>query len=128
MPPDPVGQRGALSAPASSGRRLAQISGRDLGRDEHPRTPAVLILLAPLSEAAADVLRVDLERVADVLEGEEPGAIFRADPLARLVVHLAPAWIPGVRVLLVTVDGILEDGQHEKALALESAFAPERRE
>jgi len=33
-----------------------------------------------------------------------------------------------VRVLLVAVDRVLEDGQHEEALALEPALATEGRE
>src|SRR5207247_4572680 len=107
------------------GAAVPQVGGAGRGVDEQPRPGAVLVLLAPLSEPAADVLRVDLERVADVLEGEEPDAIRGRDPFARLLVHLAAARIPRVRVLLVAVDRVLEDGQHEESLALEPALRSE---
>jgi hypothetical protein len=50
------------------------------------------------------------------------------DPLARLLVHLPAARIPRMRVLLVAVDRVLQDCEHEETLALEPALAPERRE
>src|SRR5207249_3477959 len=101
---------------------------RRLGGYEQVRPASLLVLLPPLAETAPHVLGADLERVADVLEGEEPGAVFRADPLASLIEHLVTARLPRVRVLLVTVDGVLQDGEHEQALALESALAAKRRE
>src|SRR5206468_10514562 len=68
VPPPP---RTAVSGHAPGlGRRLAQVGGRGFVRDDHPRRAPLLVLLAPLLEPAAHVLRVDLERVADVPEGE----------------------------------------------------------
>src|SRR5205823_5372959 len=64
---------------------------------------------APLSQAAPDVLGADLQGVADVLEGEQPGAVRGLDPVARLVEELAAAQVACVGILLVAVDGILED-------------------
>src|SRR5262245_32640733 len=87
-----------------------------------------MVLLAPVPQTAPHVLGVDLERVADVLEREEPAAVARDDPLLGLLEHLLPARIARVRVLLIAVDGVLEHREHEQALALESAGAAERRE
>src|SRR5205814_898788 len=61
-------------------------------------------------------------------EREEPDSVLRADPFARLVEHLPPARFPRMRVLLVAVDGVLEDGEHEQTFALEPALPTKRRE
>src|SRR5437867_12212832 len=51
----------------------------------------------------ADVLGVDLERLADALERERPRRVRRADPLASLASRPAP------RALAQHVEGVLED-------------------
>src|SRR5262249_36406781 len=84
--------------------------------------------LTPLAETAPHVVGVDLQGLADVLEREEPRAVDREHPLARLLEHLPSPWVPGVGVLLVAVDGILEHGEHQETLALEAAGPPEGRE
>src|SRR5439155_15270952 len=56
-----------------------------------------------------------------------PGAVRGLDPVARLVEELAAAQVARVGILLVAVDGILEDGEHEEALTLEPARAAKRR-
>src|SRR5207249_6238116 len=127
-PPSPSGRTYSRGLGPLLRGRLAQVGGRGLVRDDHPRPAPLLVLLAPFPEPTAHVLRVDLERVADVLEGEEPDAIRGRDPLARLIVHLAAARVPRVRVLLVAVDRVLEDRQHEEALALEPSLPAEGRE
>src|SRR5205814_4888727 len=108
------------------GARLAEIVVRRR-RDEELRS-TLEILLLPLPEPAADVLRVDLQGVADILEREEPGPILGRDPLARLVEDLLATRLPRVRVLLVAVDRVLEHGEHQEPLALETALAAECRE
>src|SRR5437667_12785477 len=71
-PPPP---RTAVSGHAPRlGRRLAQVGGCGLVRDDHPRPAPLLVLLAPLPVPAAHVLLVDLDRIADMLEGQEVDA------------------------------------------------------
>src|SRR5690349_24822991 len=60
---------------------------------------------------ATDAVGVEIERVADALEGERPGRVARVEPLPRLAAGPAP------RPLAEDVDGILEDGGHETELA-----------
>src|SRR5262245_6253581 len=89
--------------PLSGG--LVEVAGAVVRELDDPRPLARLVPLTPLPETAADVLRVDLEGVADVLEREQPASIFRRDPFLGLEEHLVAARIADVRVLLVAVDG-----------------------
>src|SRR5262249_58716271 len=116
-----VGVGGRRGGGAESGR---DVGGRvdDLGELDAETT------LTPLPETAPYVVGVDLEGLADVLEGEEPGAVHRQHPLPRLLEHLPPPRVAGVRVLLVAVDGILEHREHEEPLAFETTRPPECRE
>src|SRR5262249_10352314 len=70
-------------------------------------------------QPAADVSGVEVEHVADVLEGEEPRTIGVLDPLLRLAEELLVARILGRDLLAVNVDGVLQDGDHQASLAVE---------
>jgi hypothetical protein len=83
--------------------------------------------LTPLAQAPPDVVGVDLQGVADVLEREQPGAVARVDPFPGFLEDLRSPRIAGVSVLLEAVDRILEDRKHEQPLTLESAGTTERR-
>src|SRR6185503_18892138 len=91
------------------------------------RPPRQAASLAPFAQTTTDVVRVDLERVADVLEREEPASVAGQHPFTGFVEHLRAARIPRVRKLLVAVDGVFEDREHEQSLTLEATGTPERR-
>src|SRR4030095_7881021 len=82
---------------------------------------------APLAEPSPHVVGVDFEGIADVLEREEPGAVGRIHPLPGLLEDLRPARVAGMGILLVAVDRVLEDGEHQQPLALETAGTAKRR-
>src|SRR5207245_10734292 len=75
-------------------------------------------------DALTHASRVQVERLTDPLEGEDPRPIGALDPLAGLAFGPPPA--PGAGDLRHAkgLDGIIEDGGHESVLA--PLFAPAR--
>src|SRR5690242_10989775 len=78
----------------------------------------VLYLLLPRMQAAPEIVRVDVEHVADVLEREEPGPIGILDPLLGLPKELPRARVLRSRLLAVDVDRILEDSDHQSPFSV----------
>ena len=74
--------------------------------------------ILPRMEPASHVRGVDVEHVADVLEGEQPRAIAILDPLLRLPEQLLVARLLRPGLLPVHVHGVLEDCDHQPALAV----------
>src|SRR5690242_5600868 len=62
-------------------------------------------------DLAADAVGVEVEGVADALEGERPARVARLEPLARLAAGAATG------PLAHDVDRVLQDGGHETELA-----------
>src|SRR5262245_11117583 len=71
-----------------------------LGRAARTRTRPGGHVMPPRRQAAPQVLGVDLQRLADVLVGEEPSAIVRRDPLLGLVEQLLAVPVTRDSVLL----------------------------
>src|SRR5262249_54595431 len=80
-------------------------------------------MLLPFVHAAAHEPGADLEGVADALEREQHAAVLRLEPCARVLEELAGGGCPRSRVALIARDGVLEDREHEEALALSGALA-----
>src|SRR5262245_30371066 len=72
-----------------------------------------LCMLLDCMQPAPQVLGLDTEHVADVLEGEDPGALVALDPLLRVTEHLLPAGVAGACQLAVHIDGVLEHRDHQ---------------
>src|SRR5207249_10697639 len=92
--PPSRGPRSAAHDPARSGRRRQMLPRR--------------------GETAADILRLQPERLADPLEREAPGAIAAAEPARGL-----PTEAQGRLRLAVDLDRVLQDRQREPVLAAE---------
>jgi len=58
----------------------------------------------PASESLANVLGIQIERVADVLERKDPGVVVRIEPLARFAEKASPASVRGKGISLVAPD------------------------
>jgi hypothetical protein len=108
-------------------RRFAVESSHTFGQRHNPglRTPNRSALLAPLVETAANVLRVEAEDFADVLVGERPFTLAGIDPFLGVLEEEAAPGVPGQGILLVALDGVLQNGQHEAALADQTALTGE---
>src|SRR4029077_16769823 len=75
--------------------------------------------LTPAREPLANVSGIYVQRVANVLEGEDPGVVVRVEPLAGLPEQASPAAVGGEGIVLVAPHRLLQDGEHETSLALE---------
>src|SRR5882724_10705587 len=79
-------------------------------------------------KTAAQIVRIQLERVADVLVGEHPRIVRGEQPLFRLGEELTATWLARERKLLIAIDRVLENGEHQPLFAARSrAPAPEVR-
>src|SRR6185503_6206947 len=80
-----------------------------------------------LAQTPAQRIGVDVEDIADALEGEDHGAVFRLQPCTRLIEQAPCFRIARVAIPAIAVDGVPEHRQHEAALALERLAPGERR-
>src|SRR5262249_21272858 len=115
-PGRPCRSRWLTIDPRSVPARLAQLLLL-VGTERHhlPPTPRLRSRL-PHAQAPAQVVRVEVEHVADVLEPVEPAPIDVVEPLFRLEEGLLPTGFVGARLLAVDVHGVLEDRDHQPAL------------
>src|SRR5262249_24728636 len=74
--------------------------------------------VVPGPQPASQVLGLEAKHVADVLEGEQPGAVGVLDPLLRLLEELLAARIARAGLPSIHVDGVLEHSDHESPLAV----------
>src|SRR5437899_3059630 len=74
-------------------------------------------------ERIAHAVRIDAERLTDVVEGERPVPIPRAYPALRLPRQHARPRARRPKILLEAADRVLEDGEHERLLGREVAVA-----
>src|SRR6266403_626032 len=74
-------------------------------------------------ERIAHAVRIDAERLTDVVEGERPVPIQRAYPALRLPRQHARPRARRPKILLEAADRVLEDGEHERLLGREVAVA-----
>src|SRR4030095_17156406 len=70
----------------------------------------------PHAPAPADVLGIQIERLADPQEREDPGAVVAVDPPARLLER--PTLPGGTDLARIDRDRVLEDRVHETANAV----------
>jgi len=82
------------------------------------RTAARPALRRAVGESGADVVGIDPEHVADVLEGEHPIGVAGRDPGFGLFELLTVARVARERVALIALDRVLKDGQHQPAFAV----------
>jgi hypothetical protein len=68
--------------------------------------PRVQLAVPPDGQPPANVLRFELEGLADALEREEPVAFRRLDPRRGLGEELAAGAVGGEQVLLVALEGV----------------------
>src|SRR5262245_29012424 len=106
-----------------TGRRLGSVAARlaehlAVIRPEGYDGPTTRHALLPRMETAPQVVGVDVEHVADVLEREEPAAVGIFDPLLGLAKELAAARVLRPSLLAVDVDRVLENGNHQAPLAV----------
>src|SRR5437588_4347245 len=97
--------------------RLAEVVPVRAQTHHLPALAATSTLL-PRAQPPAQVVGVDVQDVADVLEREQPGAIGILDPRLRLLEELLAAGIAGLGLLAIDVDRVLEHGDHEPTLAV----------
>src|SRR6516162_2995868 len=118
---DRVGSAQEAFAPFSSGGvRLLQLVVLGLlgPQDDHLPTRLGLGTLLDGAQAPAQVLGLDAEHIADILEGEDPAIVVALDPLLRIVEELLATRIARSRELAEHVDGIFEHCDHQAALAI----------
>src|SRR5256712_9116123 len=97
---------------------LAQLVALVAPQRDHLPAPALERALLPHTEPAPEIVGIEPEDVADVLEGEEPRLVGILDPLLGLVEELLAAGVLRPGLLAVHVDRVLEHGDHETALAV----------
>src|SRR2546428_2820517 len=97
---------------------LAQLVALVGPQRDHLSAPALERALLPHTEPTPEIVGIEPEDVADVLEGEEPALVGILDPLLGLVEELLAAGVLRPGLLAVHVDRVLEHGDHETALAV----------
>src|SRR5438093_10107767 len=92
-------------------------AGRAPPGSGRPSSPPVASVTR-FAQTAAEIVGVDVEGLADALEGEERVAIPRLHPGSRLVEQEPRGRVAGPVTPAIAVEGVLEYRQHEQALAL----------
>src|SRR5262245_60844649 len=72
----------------------------------------------PRPQPAPQVVGLEAEHIADVLEREQPSAVGMRDPLLGLLEELLAARVARAGLLSIDVDRVLEHGDHQTPLAV----------
>src|SRR5262245_49100963 len=97
----------AIVAPAVVARNTRRGYGARVQYDDLTGDTATGLTL-PRTQPIAQILGLETERDADVLEGEDPGRIGILDPRLGVQEELLALAIAGTRLLAVDVDRVLE--------------------
>lgn len=81
-----------------------------------PARPEQVSLLRRQVQSSADRMRVEVEHLADALEGIWPVGFLGEEPLPHFVEEPSAAVVSGETVLFNTINSVLEDGDHELSL------------